>query len=82
MKCPETKEWISFDEAHVDHPAPMTFSVIVTFFIEANNVDLGSVNYLREGLYGNEFSDDTIKEQFRELHKKVGRFRVVRTLAI
>ena len=78
VRCPETGEWISFDEAHVDHPPPMTFSVIVQFFITTNDIDLGTVDYVREGLYGNEFRDDALRRKFREWHTKNGRFRVIK----
>lgn len=78
VRCPETGEWISFDEAHVDHPPPMTFSVIVQFFITTNDIDLGTVDYAREGLYGNEFRDDALRRKFREWHTKNGRFRVIK----
>lgn len=77
VKCPETGKWITFGEAHVDHKSPMSFSVIVKFFLSAENLDPAKVSYIREGLYGNELSDDAIVEKFRKWHRKNANLRVI-----
>lgn len=77
VKCPETKKWIAFEEAHVDHRSPQSFSVIVKFFIDMKGVDVGGVQYERVGLYGNEFSEASLAEAFRAWHKKTAVLRVI-----
>ncbi|WP_152591556.1 hypothetical protein [Nostoc sphaeroides] len=56
--CPVTKEKITFEEAHIDHREPLTFSAIVHFFIQANTIDINTVDYITEGKYGNEFKNN------------------------
>ncbi|QFS50663.1 hypothetical protein GXM_08157 [Nostoc sphaeroides CCNUC1] len=53
-----TKEKITFEEAHIDHREPLTFSAIVHFFIQANTIDINTVDYITEGKYGNEFKNN------------------------
>lgn len=77
VRCPETGEWIEFGEAHVDHRSPMSFSVIVKFFVSSENIDLEKVTYRRDGLYGNEFADDEIAEKFRVWHRRNALLRVI-----
>jgi len=76
--CSATKEKINFDESHVDHREPLTFSAIVHFFVKANNIDLSSVEYLNEGTYGNQFKEDKIAEKFRIWHRDTAKLRVVK----
>ncbi|MDB6019693.1 MAG: hypothetical protein JWR19_4182 [Pedosphaera sp.] len=77
VKCPETGEWIDHSEAHVDHKSPMSFSVIVKFFLSSENVDPAKVSYVREGLYGTELADDAVAEKFRKWHRKNAVLRVI-----
>lgn len=76
--CPATKERIKFDEAHVDHREPFTFSAIAHFFIKANNIALCEIEYLTEGKYGNEFKDNELTEKFRAWHRENAKLRVVK----
>ena len=76
--CPVTKEKVNFDEAHVDHRMPFTFSSIVHFFIKANSIILCEVEYLNEGKYGNEFKKDELAEKFRDWHRENAKLRVVK----
>ncbi len=76
--CPITKEKITFEEAHVDHREPFTFSVIVYSFIKANNINLDRVDYLTEGKYGNEFKDNVLTEKFRTWHREIAKLRIVK----
>lgn len=81
IKCPITKEEITFDEAHVDHKEPSTFSSIVHSFIKENNFDLGSVEYMTEGKYGNEFKNNELTEKFRNWHRKTAKIRIIKDKA-
>lgn len=76
--CPVTKEKIKFEEAHVDHREPLTFSSIVHFFIKASKTNLDKVEYLTEGKYGNEFKDNVLAEKFRTWHCENAKLRVVK----
>lgn len=77
VKCPETGKWITLQESHVDHKSPMSFSVIVKFFLSAESLDPATISYTREGLYGSELSDDAIAGKFREWHRKNATLRVI-----
>lgn len=79
VKCPITNEKIKFDEAHVDHREPLTFSVIAHFFIKANNIALSEIEYITQGKYGNEFGDNDLTEKFRVWHHENAKLRVVKS---
>jgi hypothetical protein len=76
--CPITKEKIKFNEAHVDHREPFTFSSIVHFFIKVNSINLNEIEYLTEGRYGNEFKDSSLAEKFKDWHRENAKLRVVK----
>lgn len=78
VKCQETKESIQFEDAHVDHRQPNTFSVIVDRFIEVNKIQLQSVSYTSIENYGHEFTDKQLAESFRDYHKLKANLRVVK----
>jgi len=75
--CQSTNKRISVDEAHVDHREPLTFSVIVHFFVKANGVDLSTVKYKTQGTYGNELADTLLINSFREWHNKEAKLRII-----
>lgn len=77
VKCPETKNWISAEDAHVDHRSPQSFSVIVKFFVDAKSIDLSQVAYKREGLYGAELADQSLQDEFRAWHTKTAVLRII-----
>ncbi len=76
--CPITKEKITFEESHLDHREPFTFSVIVHFFIQANGIDLNSVEYVTECKYGNELKNHEIADKFRDWHRENAILRIVK----
>lgn len=76
--CPMTKEKITFEEAHIDHREPFTFSAIVHFFTQANDIDINNIEYITEGKYGNEFKNQELAEQFQLWHRKNAKLRVVK----
>lgn len=77
VKCPETKRWISWDEAHVDHKSPNSFSVIVQFFVSSQGIDPTQVSYERTGLYGHELADASLAAAFQTWHRKNAVLRVI-----
>ncbi len=76
--CPVTKEKITFDEAHVDHREPFTFSSIVHFFVKANSIDVNVIDYATEGKYGNEFENAELAKKFEDWHRDNATLRVVK----
>ncbi|PIV67928.1 MAG: DUF3223 domain-containing protein, partial [Euryarchaeota archaeon CG01_land_8_20_14_3_00_38_12] len=78
VKCQESGELISFNEAHVAHRPPNTFSVIVDRFIENNHINTVAVEYEKKGTYGHKFKDKDLEARFREYHKKIAKLRIVK----
>lgn len=68
---------ISFEEAHADHREPFTFSSIAHFYHKAKGLDLGAIEYETKGKYGNEFSDSSLADSFRQWHKENAKLRIV-----
>jgi hypothetical protein len=78
IKCLESGEQITISEGHVDHVAPLTFSILVQQFIFIKNIILRQVEYRRRGICGIEFADSGIKNDFQEWHSKNAILRVIR----
>jgi hypothetical protein len=77
VKCQLTGTKISFEQAHIDHREPFTFSAIVHFFIQAKDIDLDSVKYITTNIYGNEFEDQEIIKQFIQWHQENAKLRII-----
>ena len=75
--CQETKVFYSWEELCVDHRQPNTFSVIVDRFIEVFQIDIKNIEYHEsiENIF--EFSDNDIKERFRQYHREKANLRIV-----
>ncbi|MHA8100153.1 DCL family protein [Aquirufa aurantiipilula] len=78
IKCQESSEYISFDETHVDHRQPNTFSVIVDRFIELYSIDLSNVQYDKNENYGHQFVDTELAENFRQYHFEKATLRLIK----
>lgn len=78
VKCQESRDLCSWEELAVDHRQPNTFSVIVDRFVELNNIDIESVEYFDNEIYGFKFVDNSLAEDFREYHKKKANLRIVK----
>tara|TARA_R110002124_G_C8782031_1_gene500848 strand:- start:53 stop:742 length:690 start_codon:yes stop_codon:yes gene_type:complete len=78
VKCQETGELCKWEKLVVDHRQPNTFSIIVDRFIELNNIDINSVEYIEiiDGVY--DFKDKEISNKFREYHKEKANLRIVK----
>jgi hypothetical protein len=77
VKCQDSAELINFDNAHVDHRQPNTFSVIVDRFIELNRIELSNIEYDRIDNYGHYLIDKVLEKQFRDYHAEKANLRVV-----
>jgi len=77
VRCQMSGGAIDFSEAHVDHREPFTFSAIAHFFIQAHKMDLSTIGYLSENLYGHKFSDDALAASFCEWHRENAKLRVI-----
>ena len=77
VRCHDTGAALIYEDAHVDHRAPMTFSAIAHTFIKSRKLDLTAVTYITEGKYGNEFSDPQLAKDFAEWHRDTAILRVV-----
>lgn len=78
VKCQETGELCKWEDLVIDHRQPNTFSVIVDRFIEVNQIDISSIEYIRvlDGVY--KFKDDVISQKFKEYHKEKANLRIVK----
>ncbi len=77
-RCQETMELKKFEELCVDHRQPNTFSVIVDRFIELNQIDINSIEYVEKRGGPNELKDNNLKQLFREYHKLKANLRIVK----
>ena len=77
-KCQETGEQGRYEDLTVDHRQPNTFSVIVDRFIELNNLNLVTVEYIEIDGGANELADSELKEKFRQYHKEKANLRIVK----
>jgi len=78
VKCQETGDLCKWEDLVIDHRQPNTFSVIVDRFIEVNQIDITTIEYIEilDGVY--RFENDEISQKFREYHKEKANLRIVR----
>lgn len=78
VKCQESGDLCKWKELVVDHRQPNTFSIIVDRFIELNNIDIKSTEYIEifDGVYN--FKDEKISNKFRDYHKEKANLRIVK----
>jgi len=81
IQCPDTQEWISLNEAHVDHRIP-SFSVICKTFIANKEIEddkfLSEIEYDSEGTYGDKFKDKILADNFSLYHRKTAVLRIIK----
>lgn len=76
VKCAISTRELEWEEAHIDHKNPLTFSVIVKAFIAVNNIDINTVEYINNnGLIF--FKDNNLAISFDEFHKKMAVLRII-----
>jgi len=81
IQCPDTQEWISLNEAHVDHRIP-SFSVICkTFIVNKEMVDekfLSKIEFVTDGVYGSWFKNKKLSDEFALYHRKSAVLRIIK----
>ena len=78
VKCQDTSEYITFDDAHVDHRQPNTFSIIVDRFIELHRINLKEITYDKSEKYGHVFTDENLAKEFKDYHASKAKLRIVK----
>ena len=76
VKCAITKNILTWEACHIDHKAPMTFSVIVKTFLKAKNIEVTDVDLSYENSIWR-FSDKEFEREFIEYHNKLALLRVI-----
>jgi hypothetical protein len=66
-----------YQNYHVHHQGAKSFSVIVNMFITMRQIQLSSINYNTIEIYGKEFQDETLKNDFRDFHNNEAMFRLI-----
>ena len=76
VQCAISSKELEWEESHIDHKNPLTFSVIVKAFITMNNIDMNKIDYINNnGLIF--FKDENLSIDFDEFHKKMAVLRIV-----
>lgn len=76
VECALSSKELEWEEAHIDHKAPLTFSVIVKAFIVANNIVLDKIDFKEDNGVVT-FKDSQIAINFDEFHKNMAVLRVI-----
>jgi hypothetical protein len=76
VQCAKTGEIVEWEECHVDHKSPLTFSVIVKGFVVANGIDVDSIEYETVD-WCSTFSDRELAEKFCHYHKSMAVLRIL-----
>ncbi len=73
VQCAETAEWITKDELHLDHRAPLTFDLIVTRFLAENGLTFDEIPITTgtNEQVSTEITDEAVRERFRAYHAAV-----------
>jgi hypothetical protein len=77
VKCQDTGQLINFENSHVDHRQPNTFSVIVDRFIEIKEIKISNVEYDKIDSYGHYLKDKELEKQFKDYHADKANLRIV-----
>jgi len=80
IQCPVTGQWISSDQAHVDHMPPYTFERIVTDFIQTQGIQVDQIVLKEtegENDVGQTFADPLLAEKWIAFHDARASFRIV-----
>jgi hypothetical protein len=80
VQCPITRQWISRDQAHVDHAPPYTFERIMTEFLQTYGIQVDQVALKEaegENEVGQTFADPLLAENWRAFHDARASFRIV-----
>lgn len=76
VKCAISTKELEWEESHIDHKNPLTFSVIVKAFVTMNNLDVNKIDYVEnDGIVS--FKEKNLSISFDEFHKKMAVLRIV-----
>ncbi|WP_201978032.1 DUF3223 domain-containing protein [Hymenobacter rubidus] len=78
VKCQETSQLSKWEELHVDHRQPHTFSIIVDRFKEVYKIELNAVEYEVNERNMLLFKSEVLTHDFRDYHKGKANLRIVR----
>lgn len=78
VKCQETSKLSKWEDLVIDHRQPNTFSVIVERFIEVNNIDINSIEYVTDKNNLLKFKDEQLIDAFKNYHRDKATLRIVR----
>jgi hypothetical protein len=78
VHCAKTGEVVEWEECHVDHKSPLTFSVIVKGFVVSNGIDVDLIEYETVD-WCNTFSDRALAENFCKYHESMAVLRILST---
>jgi hypothetical protein len=76
VKCAITKKNVEWENCHVDHKSPMTFSVIVKTFLKSFNIEISNIDFSYEDSFWH-FNNLDFKNKFIEYHNKVALLRII-----
>lgn len=76
VKCPISKQFLTWENCHIDHKSPMTFSVIVKTFIESRKVDIYEIELKYEN-YLWQFENEETNNEFLEYHNNLAILRAI-----
>jgi len=76
VKCAITGKYLKFEECHIDHKPPMTFSVIVQTFVKANNIEIydEEIGYIDQIW---QFKNIDTKNKFINYHNNLAVLRII-----
>ncbi len=79
VTCEITHQKVAIYESHLDHKSPLTFQVIVSLFISANNISISKemLSASTDGQFQTELLDQNIKDKFIKYHHNVADLRVI-----
>lgn len=77
VKCDKSGTRIGFEESHVDHREPLTFSAIVHFYVQAKNINYSNISYKDTQTYGPEFNDEELIKDFKSWHNHNAKIRII-----
>lgn len=80
VRCEVTGERIGLNDSHLDHKKPMTFRVIVTTFIEANQIEISAdmLSVPGDAQFVTTFVDAEMQGRFREYHRRIAKLRIIK----
>jgi len=77
--CEVSGDNIAIYESHLDHKKPLTFQVLVSTFIAANDITISEemLTKSQDAQFEAEFIDQNIKEKFKGYHHRMAQLRIL-----